>query len=411
MTRKNLLFVSIAFPPKRDPECIQTARYFIYLSRLVSDFNIDVVTSRSPTLYMPDDNSLASYDQGYRQIIKLKIAENRYLNALLNRTIPVTNQLPDSKFSFFWQWQQVTKKLNKKPDIIYSRSYPLSSALMALNLKQYYKVPWIMHLSDPWADSPLHDYKSYARKKNERWEKTCFTTADKICLTSAETISFYSGKYPQLKHKFVLCPNVYDPEDIAGHTPGLNKKLTFVYTGGLANTRSIVPLLEALTEVCTENHELLNNCEFIIAGEADAKNRAAIKNHTGKEITYLGPVSAAKARDLQSQADVLIAIDSYVAEAKKSVFFPSKLLDYLVAGKRIWAITTPDSATYKFIIKHQLGSVSYVDKPKTIASELINWLKAYRDKNKKCFVTNSLITEYDAKENAQKLLHFFDQLA
>ena len=28
---KNVLFVSIAFPPKNDPECLQTAKYFKYL--------------------------------------------------------------------------------------------------------------------------------------------------------------------------------------------------------------------------------------------------------------------------------------------------------------------------------------------------------------------------------------------
>ena len=71
----NILFVSIAFPPKNDPECIQSGRFFKYLSR-EKDFDIDVVTSKDPTLFMPVDDSLKPLDRGYRQKIAIPIFEN-----------------------------------------------------------------------------------------------------------------------------------------------------------------------------------------------------------------------------------------------------------------------------------------------------------------------------------------------
>ena len=72
---KNLLFVSIAFPPKLDPECIQTSKYLKYLANLKNSFNIDVVTSAIPTLFMPFDPYLKPLENGYRQKIEIKIDE------------------------------------------------------------------------------------------------------------------------------------------------------------------------------------------------------------------------------------------------------------------------------------------------------------------------------------------------
>ena len=66
---KNILFVSIAFPPKSDAEGIQVAKYLKYLLRVSKGkFNIDAVTSRQPTLNMTYDASLESSLEGVREI-------------------------------------------------------------------------------------------------------------------------------------------------------------------------------------------------------------------------------------------------------------------------------------------------------------------------------------------------------
>ena len=147
----SLLFVSIAFPPKFDSEGLQVAKYFKYLSKECNENNlpIDVVTSAIPTLFMPEDASLKAADTGYRQKIEIVIRENKYRNFLLRKIAPQLVDRPDSKFNFFQQWEKVVSELKEKPSVIYSRSFPTSSAVMAMKLKEFYKVPWVMHLSDP----------------------------------------------------------------------------------------------------------------------------------------------------------------------------------------------------------------------------------------------------------------------
>ena len=73
---KNILFVSVAFPPKSDPECLQTAKYFHHLQKH-KDLKIDVVTSAIPTLYMPYDKHLEVYAEGLNQLVSVKLRENR----------------------------------------------------------------------------------------------------------------------------------------------------------------------------------------------------------------------------------------------------------------------------------------------------------------------------------------------
>ena len=199
----NVLFVSIAFPPKSDAECLQTAKYFHYLQEDKS-LKIEVVTSAIPTLYMKYDEKLESYAQGYTNEISVPLKENRWINLFRNRLKLEETVFPDVKQSFHRQSGTVIRKLKQKPDILYSRSYPLSSTIMAYKLQKQLQVPWIMHLSDPWADSPLHHWSSKYNDLQRTWELKCMEAARYVCMTSLSTIDFYQDKYPHLKNKFLF---------------------------------------------------------------------------------------------------------------------------------------------------------------------------------------------------------------
>ena len=122
---KKLLFVSISFPPKSDPEALQTAKYFHYLQQY-KDLQIDVVTSALPTLYSPYDKTLEPYSVGVRQMIEISLKENRYINFIRSRLGLQETVFPDSQQSFHKQYMKVLKQLKEKPDLIYSRADPKS---------------------------------------------------------------------------------------------------------------------------------------------------------------------------------------------------------------------------------------------------------------------------------------------
>lgn len=351
--KRKLLVVSIAMPPKNDPECIQTGRYVKSLSAL-GEWEISAVTSGDKTLFMPLDKTLESYVEGIN-LVKVPVFESKLTNVLLRKLYPSLMSSPDSKMTFHWQWKSVLKKV-ERPDVIYSRSNPLSSTIMALKLKKHFNVPWVLHLSDPWTESPLHVLTGLDKERHESMERESFSNADLISFTTKQTIALYSEKYPDFRSKFFLSPNVYDTFSMeavplpARLEARRNDKIRIVYTGGLANTRNAGKFLRAVQYISDTKKGLMDRLEVLFAGDMDSNNRQLFESfvHLGC-VKHLGVLSQKDAIALQESADILLVIDSEIDESSKNVFLPSKLLDYHVRKKWILALTNKESPTMEFL--------------------------------------------------------------
>jgi glycosyltransferase involved in cell wall biosynthesis len=401
--KKKILFVSVAFPPKSDPEALQTAKYFHYLQKH-RDLQIDVVTSAVPTLYMPYDKDLEPYAEGIHKLISIPLKENRYLNFLRDRMHLQHTVFPDVKQSFHKQYGKVIRQLKEKPDLIYSRSDPKSSTIMAYKLQKKLKIPWILHLSDPWADCPLRKLKGRYYEKNNAWENRCVEAADIISLTSIPTIEFYRKKYPGMGHKFRFFPNVYEIAVEKSQATAIekNRKFRIVYTGGLAAARSPEFLLKPLKELYKQDADLANQLEVIFAGEADAKNRAIFHQYELPFVKWLGKLPFHEALRLQRSADYLVVIDNPIEDPAMSMFFPSKLLDYMVARKRIIAITTRGSASDR-VMQDLKGDVCSHDEGEKIKASVLKALTAFHAGDNNYLFNDQPPVKYEAAHNAERL--------
>jgi len=400
-----ILFVSVAFPPKSDPEALQTSKYFYHLQKH-NDLKIDVVTSAIPTLYMPYDKDLELYAAGIDQLIPVKLKENRYLNYIIHKLGLQDKLFPDFKHSFHKQYKKVLATLNKKPDLIYSRSFPLSSALMAYKLKKELRVPFILHLSDPWADCPLEKRQGMSYQKHNEWERKCFEAADVVTLTSLPTIQFYEEKYPQLTEKFQFFPNVYESYKEEGSCIKKEhigeRKFRIVYTGGLTGERSPSFLIEPLKVLFREAPALAEKMEVIFAGDVDAVNRQILRDAELPFVNWVGKLSFKEALELQRTADLLVVIDNPIADPGLSMFFPSKLLDYMVARKRILAITTRGSATHR-VMEDLKGDVHSHNEKDGIRNSIVRALEAFEKKDMAYLINDEPPQKYEASYNADRL--------
>lgn len=342
----NVLLISIAFPPKNDPEALQAGRYFRYLTR-ATDLAVDVVTSRAPTLWMPEDPSLGVV--GHRQRIELPIFEPRLLAVGLTKVAARWVLLPDTRLTFHLQKPRVVAALRQRPDVVYSRGYPLSSQVLARKVARHYRVPWVMHLSDPWVAPGFDTYRGLARWFNHREEARCFDEAHRITFASPRIRGLYEARYPRHRAKYADLPNVYDPADVSparSHVAG--PRLRIVYTGTLGGTRSLTWLWDALTRVVAADPALAHRFELHVAGSADAANRRLLASGAFPHIHDHGVLSFPRARQLQASADLLLIIDNRLPPAD-AVYLPSKLLDYLTVGSPMMAITTRGSPTEQLL--------------------------------------------------------------
>ena len=97
-------------------------------------------------------------------------------------------------------------------------------------------------------------------------------------------------------------------------------------------------------------------------------------------VHYLGKVSFTEAQYLQQKADMLLLIDNPIDNPAHAMYFPSKLLDYMVAGKRILAITTKGSATDDVMhdLKGDVVEHSDVDNIRKLISQAV-WKFSMQD--------------------------------
>jgi glycosyltransferase involved in cell wall biosynthesis len=372
----NVLFASIAFPPKSDPEALQAARYFKYLVQHPG-LAIDVVTSRNPTLWMPTDEALRAYTHGLRQMVELPIFEPRLLSVALLKFLPGVANLPDMRQSFHWQWRRVPAVLRVRPDVVYSRSMPLSSTILGYKLARHYGVPWILHLSDPWTESAILAFRGPARAYNEHMQAACFARASAITLASPRMVELYRARHPDLAAKFYLMPNVYDPDDVRpvpARTPG--QPLRLVYTGSLQGGRSVGPFLRVLAWCMARDPAALEHLSVELAGSLDSAEREALASARFACVRHVGILSLVEAQRLQREADVLLVFDTRL-RPEDSVFFPSKLLDYLVTGRPIFAITSPGSMTRE-IVSAEVGRCFDHDETEAAGRHLLRLIGQHR---------------------------------
>jgi hypothetical protein len=408
--KKKILFISLSFPPKSDPECLQTAKYFHYLQKY-DDLQIDVITSAIPTLYMPYDPDLEPYAAGVHQLISIPLRENRYVNYIRNRLGLQETVFPDVKESFHKQYNRAIKQLKVKPDLIYSRAYPNSSTIMAYKLKQVLNVPWILHMSDPWADCPTKIISKKYYQQNDQWEQKCFAAADIISLTSMPTVAFYKKKYPALAEKFKFYPNVYEPDpgEKINDERSSGEKFRIVYTGGLAEARSPAYLLKPLAELVTEDPSLADKLEVIFAGDVDAKNRTVFHHYNLPFVKWVGKLPFKEALRLQQSADYLVVIDNPIEEPAMSMFFPSKLLDYMLARKRILAITTKGSASDQ-VMQDLKGDVCGHNETEEIKAAIRKAMEAFQAGNREYLVNGRPPEKYEISYNAGRLYEEMSKL-
>ncbi len=390
----NLLFVSIAFPPKNDPECLQTARYFKYLVR-TGKFHIDVVTSKRPTLFMEEDPSLFSYLDGYFQLVELPLWETRWSSFALRKAGLGNLLFPDSKMTFHWQWKKAIRKLHRKPDIIYSRSNPMSSAFMASKLSQFYQVPWVMHMSDPWLLSPL---KKEPSPKQLQSELRLLRNTSAVTFTTAATRDRYASAYPDLRDRFGIMPNVFDPDDEFCNTIFQNDKLRIVYTGGLTVERSLSFLTDVLRQVEKVEPALLNDLEILAAGPMDRANRNFFHDNKYKCLSHLGTLSYQDALQLQRQSNLLLVVDNPTS-GRDAIFFPSKILDYFLTGQPIIAITPLESTARRILQDYKSYCFTHSDVA-GLAQFLIQEIKNRSPIGRQAIL---LPEKYNAKNNADLL--------
>jgi hypothetical protein len=376
-TPLRLLLVSVEAPPSNNAEALQVGK-ILHALRHQPDLAVDVVTADTPAGEAADLASLLRADREASrpsQVVQLPCRLRRWQRIVVRLFVPWLAHRPDWSFLFTWRWRRVPLELRQRPQLIYSRSFPPSSSLVGLRLARHYRVPWFLHLSDPWCESSLEPHWNQSRW-HRRQELLCLQAAQRISFTSPLTLQRYQQRYPELAGRMVLDPNVYADRSLQ-HTPWQpGARFRVVHTGGFTAERPVEPLVRALASIPAE-HPLFADLELIQAGHSTPQSRRRIRR-AGPWFRDLGLVDAAQALQLQRQADLLLAIDWRFDAEADAQYLLSKLNDYLALRRPVLLIAHPRGASARFLAEQRLGMAVSHDDPRGIAAALISTWQAWK---------------------------------
>lgn len=347
MPQLKLLAVSHSYPPLAFPRSIQVARLLKYLdastvlicgdeygARRDQTIESNAESKLEACLRVPVDNS------GSKPFIDR--VTYRFYRELWNRR----NLAPDN----YGSWQKAVlaeisgfvKANDYRPDIIATFAQPFTDHLIGLVLKQRYGLPWFAHFSDPWVDNPFNNYDKKTKELNLTLERQVVESADILAFTSQETIDLVLSKYPpRLSKKTRILPHSFDPS--LYQFPDANARITIRYIGNFYGHRTATPLIQALQLMLAKDADLLNDVRFELIGINDP---SFLRDMDGSSLPpklfgVFPSVDYSESLRLMSEADGLLVID---APADFSVFLPSKLVDYIGAGRPVFGITPPGTA-------------------------------------------------------------------
>ena len=249
-------------------------------------------------------------------------------------------------------------------DAIISWSQLHSVHLVGLALsKNLLNLPWMAHFSDPWVDNPYSSFSKLELLTNKAMERRVVENADYLTFTAKETLYLFSQKYEILEKSEVI-PHCFDPllfprgeqEQESKVDPD---RILVRYIGSLYGKRTPLHLVKALKQLHEERPDISRKLRMEIIGPVEPAFRKLSSEYGLADdlLTFSEPVSYLASLRKMKEADALLVID---APADLSVFLPSKLIDYIGAGKPLLGITPP-GASHDLIQKMRGQTVSPED--------------------------------------------------
>ena len=336
----NILCVAPFAPPLNHAEPIQVYRI---LEQLLATDRVDLVSEPIFGSWSSVDDAFVLSGPKLRRLELAMPAHSVMMRLAGHRVARPVSPLLDHWLALF---ARRVLRWSSDFDCIYTRSFPTRAALLGRALKRRSGKPWIMHLSDPWADNSEAGLGSLARRIAEHDERACFADADRITLTTEAQADHYRRKYPFSAARIAVTPNVLP----AGATRmptrfDPNGTIELVLAGSLYGRRSIGPLLGALAALPADVRDCFR---LTVAGNAIDSEVAALLQ-AGHMVSYRGLVSYREVLRLQEGGNILVTVEPPRASDRDGQYLLSKLLDYLPTGKPILAITSSGSVTEQIV--------------------------------------------------------------
>lgn len=279
---------------------------------------------------------------------------------------------------------------------IISSSFPITSHIIAHDLKEKYGIPWIADLRDLWNLNPYVSHTFIRNYFEKRLELKTFENADILTTTTPLAKKTLQSLHPQ--KRIVSVVSGYDPEDFENiKQTETTDRLTLMYAGSLyGGKRDPSILFDAINQLISENKIDKDKIAVNFYGDSTNLKELSEKYHVESNVNICGRITHEEVLQNQMNSDVLLLI-SWMNESEK-MFIPGKVYEYMASQKPILSIGYKEGSLKDLIEKTNIGyHVSNADETKKAIYDY--YLKYINNELKYC--GNEFAEEYSMENTAK----------
>jgi len=359
MFSRNVLVIAYYFPPMGLSGVQRTVKFVKYLPYF--GWNPIVLTSSSNKYFAFDETLLDDFNDKSIQIFRTKPKKNKKTNfkvqkfpnytlQKIGRIITQSIYQPDR----FITWKKSAVELGEKIiqknkiDAIFATAPPFTDFLVAQELSDKYKIPFLIDYRDVWVDNPFHYYltpfhKSYSIKLEENLLKK----TSKAIVTNRFSKEIILKRYRFISHDdIVIIPHGYDPDDFEGiefnHNPDF---FTITHSGLFQDDRNPKYFLKAINQFIKKNPFAIDRLRLRFIGLMRNSHQKLLKKYNLLKITTLtGNLNHKEAVRHLLESDLLWLVVNDIYRS------PGKLFEYFGASKPI-LICAPEGIMRKIALE------------------------------------------------------------
>ncbi|BBL62568.1 hypothetical protein MARBORIA2_08000 [Methanobrevibacter arboriphilus] len=309
-------------------------------------------------------------------------------------------------------WYEPAIKVSKEAievnniEAIISSSWPVTSHIIAKDLKKKYNLKWIADLRDLWNLNPYVKHTFIRNYFEKKLEIETLEYADVLTTTTELASKKLKELHPQKKICTIM--SGYDIEDITNNnTPKNQEKLNFTYAGSLyGGKRDPKLLFKGISELIRENkiNPLLLSLDFY--GDNFGLKETAEKYGIEDLVNIHGTISHEEVLKKQKESQALLLLSWN--NKKEEIFLPGKIYEYLAAKRPILSIGYKKGSLKDLIEKTEIGyHVSTLDETKNIITKFYN---NFNESKILRYNGNSEVNKYSIISTAQKFGSILDSI-
>jgi glycosyltransferase involved in cell wall biosynthesis len=421
---KKVLIISWKFPPDPDVGGLRIHGLAKYLSEF--DWEAMILTTILPSnpdaefrvIQTPYYDVIASWKKRFglkpEEGVKKKygITSHKNKKSLVDFILNFLSEIiayPDAQKGWYKYAVKAGSEIleNEDIDAIISSSSPVTCHLIANELKNKYKIPWIADLRDLWTQNHYYQYSPIRKFIERRLEIRTLSKADSLVTVSKDLAETLRTLHKE--KRIYTIRNGFDPQEVNILHGDLTNKFAITYTGILyQGKRDPSKLFKAIQDLNSEGKINPNDVEVRFYGPKEDWMEKEIEGYGLQDIVNdYGVISRDFALEKQRETQVLLLL--LWDHPEEIGVYTGKVFEYLAAQRPILAIGGPKGVVKDLLAETNSGM--YATSVDDVKKALEEYYKEYKRKgNIEYKGERTKNDKYSQKEMARRFAEVLDTL-